>query len=44
VQLRQREGGNIAAFQIAYFNLRHVALFPSGTTNEKRARHFFFPD
>ena len=43
VQLRQRDGGSIAAFQIAYFNLRHVALFPAGTTDEKRVRHFFFP-
>ena len=43
VQLRQKESGDITAFQIAYFNLRHVALFPSGTTEEKRVRHFFFP-
>jgi len=43
VQLRQKESGDITAFQIAYFSLRHVALFPSGTTDEKRVRHFFFP-
>ena len=44
VQLRQRDGGSIAAFQIVYFNLRHISLFPSGTTDGKRVRHFFFPD
>ena len=43
VQLRMRDSGSIAAFQIAYFNLRHITLFPSGTTDEKRVRHFFFP-
>ena len=43
VQLRQRDGGTIAAFQIAYLNLRHIALFPSGTRDELRVRHFFFP-
>lgn len=43
VLLRKDDEGNIKAFQIAYFNLRHVALFPSGTTNEARVRHFFFP-
>jgi len=43
VLLRQRDSGDVTAFQIAYFNLRHVALFPSGTTDEARVRHFFFP-
>jgi len=43
VLLRKDEAGNITAFQIAYFNIRHVALFPSGTTDELRVRHFFFP-
>lgn len=43
VQLRKNDGGNIQPFQIAYFNLRHVALFPSGTADEARVRHFFFP-
>ncbi len=43
VLLRKDDNDNVTAFQIAYFNLRHVALFPSGTTNEARVRHFFFP-
>jgi len=43
VQLRKNADGSIAAYQIAYFNLRHIALFPSGTTNPSRVRHFFFP-
>ncbi len=44
-QLRQRKGGAIASFQIAYFNLRHVALFPAGadTRSGERVRHFFCP-
>lgn len=44
VLLTKSDDGSISSFQIAYFNLRHIALFPSGTTDEKRVRHFFFPD
>lgn len=43
VLLRQNDSGDISTFQIAYFNLHHVALFPAGTTDEARVRHFFFP-
>lgn len=43
VLLCKDEAGNVIAFQITYFNLRHVALFPSGTREESRIRHFFFP-
>ena len=43
VMLRRRQDESVAAFQIAYFHLRHIAMTPTGTTPQQQVRHFFFP-
>jgi len=43
VMLRRKQDESVAIFQIAYFNLRHIALSPSGSTTGQGVRHFFFP-
>jgi len=43
VMLRRRQDESLSVFQIAYFNLRHVVLTPSGSISGQQVRHFFFP-
>ena len=43
VQLRKSASGAVTAVPIEMFNLKHLVLFPAGTTDETKARHWFDP-